>query len=125
MNDWYLSGVPFPLLRFTKLIDPDGTVTRTGRIIDENALVSILERQERGQLKAFPNPTNGSVTVVTTPADVQVEVMALDGRVVLQQRLVAHDGPRDLNLSTLPDGVYHLSIRDDDSVRSTKVVLTR
>jgi hypothetical protein len=125
VNDWYLAGVPFPLLHFTKLIDPDGTVTRTGRILDENSLVGILERQERGQLHAFPNPTNGRVTVVTTPKDVQAEVLALDGRVVLQQRLVAHDGPRDLDLSTLPDGVYHLSIRDDDSVRSTKVVLTR
>jgi hypothetical protein len=124
VNDWYLPGVPYPLLHFTKLLGPDGTVTRTGQVLDENSLVGILERQEREQLQAYPNPSNGIVTVVTTPRDVQCEVVFLDGRVVFQERLVAMDGPRSLDLSGLPDGVYHLSIRDDVSVRSTKVVLT-
>ena len=123
INEWYVAGTPFPLLQFTKLQSPDGSVTRTGQVIDENSLVGILEAREQQRLEAYPNPTNGMVNVVTTAQDDHAELIAMDGRMMKQIGLNAVDGQRTIDLSEVPDGVYHLSIWDDVSVRSTKVVV--
>lgn len=123
INEWYVAGTPFPLLQFSKLQSPDGSVTRTGQVIDENSLVGILETREQQQLEVFPNPTSGIVNVTTSARDERAELIALDGRLVRQLWLNAVDGQRTIDLSDVPDGVYHLSIWDDVSVRSTKVVV--
>ncbi|MEZ4737950.1 MAG: T9SS type A sorting domain-containing protein [Flavobacteriales bacterium] len=123
INEWYVAGTPFPLLQFSKLQSPDGSVTRTGQVIDENSLVGILETRRQQRLEAFPNPTAGIVNVTTNTSDERAELIALDGRMVRQLGLNAVDGQRTIDLSDVPDGVYHLSIWDDVSVRSTKVVV--
>ncbi|MBK9420966.1 MAG: T9SS type A sorting domain-containing protein [Flavobacteriales bacterium] len=75
----------------------------------------------RGQgLWLMPNPTSGSleVRVPDNSGDALIEVVSVDGRVVLEQRITA---PRTLlDVSHLASGLYTLSVHDVNGTTSSK-----
>ena len=74
---------------------------------------------------AFPNPTSRYVTVRPAYAG-QVDVVALDGRLVAEPQLVNAQTDAQLDLGTLPTGMYLLRLRADDKpTKVSRVMLVR
>lgn len=123
-KDWYVAGTPYPLLHISTLTTPDGSVTRSGQILDETSVVGLAEVSRVNSLPVFPNPTTGIVTMAEA-GNGTVEVSGVDGRLLSTQRINSTSGNAVVDLSALPDGVYRIVLRDGVTVRSAKVVVAR
>jgi len=78
-------------------------------------------------VKAFPNPTNGQISIsfdARDAGDFTLELIGLDGRVIQTQegRIFNGSNKIDLDVSALPSGIYSSRIRTGDHVRSIKIV---
>lgn len=123
-KDWYVAGIPFPLLHITVLNAPDGSVTRTGQLLDEAAAVGIEGVVEHALLPVFPNPSAGVVTV-NAPGEGALEVCAMDGRTILAERIVAVGAPTTIDLAGFAEGVYLVTFRNAVSIRTARVIIAR
>ncbi len=73
----------------------------------------------------FPNPTDRFVTI-RPPHAGRVEVVSLDGRRVMASQLVTGQTDAQLDLGTLPGGVYLLRLTAEDKpTKGSRVVLIR
>ena len=124
VKDWYASDLPYPLLHITTLTAPNGAVTRQGQILDPSSIVGLAEQTATQTLAAYPNPTTGQV-LLETPEAGTLSITGIDGRLVHTGRISGGQPTTALDLSELPDGVYHVALRGMDAVRSTKVVVAR
>ncbi len=123
-KDWYVPGIPYPLLHITTLIMPDGTTIRSGQVLDEGSMVGIAPLAAGAVLPVHPNPTTGTISLDVEEVG-QVELRTTDGRLVLSGRAGGADARMVLDLSALPNGIYHLIFRGKASTRSARVVLAR
>lgn len=121
VRDWYAPGIPYPLLSLTTFTNGGGTTTRTGRILDEAVLVGWQEQQRPASLPVFPNPTTGLITIQHDMAG-SLNVYGADGRVV-QTWPMNEQGRSPVDLSGLPEGVYHMVFRGAEQQRSSKVAV--
>ncbi len=86
------------------------TVTNAG-FAGNDALVRLI--------KVYPNPVTAGVIHILSPVTVQVMLMSMDGRLLMQQR-----DAMTIDISRFPDGVYMLRIMDEEShfIRHERVV---
>ena len=73
-------------------------------------------------LSVYPNPTNGTLTVVHPPAEAQVRLLDLMGREVYSTALPL---PATLRLPALPDGTYMLLVVTGDNRFNHKIIIRR
>ncbi len=59
----------------------------------------------------YPNPTTGKLTIQTSAASYSFQILATDGR-VLMQNPVKQQANLDIDVSTLPAGLYFLQLWD-------------
>lgn len=123
-KDWYVPGTPYPLLHISTLTTPDGSVTRSGQILDETSVVGMAEVSRTNALAVFPNPTTGMLSM-TVEGTGTLEVSGVDGRLLHTQRISSANGNTAVDLSHFPDGMFRVSYRDGITVRTAKVVLAR
>lgn len=121
IHDWYAPGIPYPLLHFTQFINPNGSSSRAGQILDEASLVGISEHKAPLLLPSFPNPTSGSLTIVSDGPG-SLDVIGADGRLVRTDAFNS-TGQHALDLSGLPEGIYQLIFRGTGPQRTAKVVV--
>lgn len=75
-------------------------------------------------LKTFPNPTTGVTTIkLTKPADADVEVYNAIGELVLNVSLKS--GESGIDLSSLSNGIYMISVKSQGETYQTKVLLNK
>lgn len=122
-KEWYAEGIPFPLVHIARITNSDGSTTSSGQLVDPNSLVGIAEPLRMERLVAFPNPTTGTVSFPAIEGG-QLEVYSSDGRSVRSQRIAANER-FVLDLGEMPNGVYHVALRDHDVQRSTMLVVAR
>lgn len=120
---WYAADLAYPLLQFTTVYYPNGTQARSGLLLDESSVVGIAAERSMAELPLFPNPTTGEVTLTIEEPGV-LDVIGADGRSV---RTVSFNtaGPRRLDLSDLPNGVYPVIHRGTRLQRVARVVVAR
>jgi hypothetical protein len=93
-------------------VGANGTVIKLGA-----GAVGIAEAPVYGTVGVYPVPATDRLHLVwAQPADVRVEVIAADGRVVRQERYNG-TGPV-MDVADLPEGTYALRVQDDRGVRA-------
>lgn len=85
-----------------------------------NGLGIDADKSNSAEVKLYPNPTNGRVTI-EYPAAVNVSVKDLQGRVLLQQ-----NNAKEIEVGNWADGVYFFTIStlDGQLIKTEKVVKT-
>lgn len=99
--------------------DMDGQVSYSSTIeLDLNGAPSL-------SLSAFPNPSEGQLTVQWSGMDSGSILTVTDiyGRQLGEVRLMQESGEYSLNLTALPTGMYHLTLADPFSSISTRIIL--
>lgn len=122
-RDWYAQGVPYPLMHTTKLTLPDGSVTRLGQVLDPTSVVGLEEQYVAAPLSVYPNPSEGKLALATGGDGGQLEVIGADGRLIHAERIAEGRLLTEVDLTGLPNGVYHLALRGVGSVRAAMVVV--
>lgn len=80
-----------------------------------SGLQSIVDRV---QIKVFPNPTTGQITIVNNNKSV-LTLYSMEGKIIYKSEI---NGTKELNLSSYASGVYSLSIQTGNSIKYQKVV---
>ena len=83
-----------------------------GRIEED---CSGLEDAEFADLSVYPNPTRGKVTF--NQAIEKVEVIDLSGKT-----LQTYENANEINMESLPAGVYHLRMTIEDKTTTRKII---
>ena len=76
---------------------------------------------EHSGFKLFPNPSNGNVTISAIKLIYHVEVIQLDGRVVMSNS--ANGSKVDLDLTMLSKGVYMISVHNRNGRISSQLLM--
>jgi hypothetical protein len=105
-----------------------GTDTICQMVWAEN--ISVERFGELLDLKLFPNPNNGTFTVSFLQhlkGDLQVEIIDLSGRVLLNQLYTNHQGAFDntYDLSHLASGMYQMRLRSPDGTAIRSFVISK
>jgi hypothetical protein len=74
-----------------------------------------LNDVEEENINFYPNPTQNIINFSTTIE--QIEVMDLTGK-----RLMIFNHEKQINIETLPSGIYYLRLINDKKVTTKKVI---
>ena len=86
-----------------------------------------IEDPATSAIGIYPNPTKGIFRIVVgsgKPTDMEVKVQDLKGEMILWKKL-SGDKEYIINLSTAPDGGYHIIIRMNDQVIVRKLMIIK
>lgn len=87
-------------------------------ILDESLSLDEISATDN-QIRLYPNPTNGNVTI-ESPVVINIEVKDMTGKTILMQK-----NSKMVDLSNYPDGIYLFIISDNDKLinqqRVTKI----
>jgi subtilisin-like proprotein convertase family protein len=115
---------------FTFIVEnPEGgwIPTQTFSIqIDEDATVGTFDQSLDQTLKIFPNPASDVLNVAFGQAvegPVTLQLVNLQGQILIQQAFNSVSGTVDLNVSQLPKGIYLLSVQTEKGIVSRKIAL--
>jgi len=101
--------------------DANGCTTSKLALLHQQSVAGI-EQAEKIEMLVYPNPTNGIVTMTFQMQEaVQVAVYTINGQRVLTEN--NFNSGDQLNLTGLADGVYHIEMQLDNTIRRTKVVV--
>ncbi|MBK8192255.1 MAG: T9SS type A sorting domain-containing protein [Lewinellaceae bacterium] len=135
--EWFRNDLPFSLTTedldsvghgsYTVIITDEVGCTTTGGPWVIDSLVPTKTPEWASGLMIVPNPTQGQLAVIfpnQLTEDVQLTVMDMTGRLVLQQ---AANAPKrvDFDLSNVPQGMYTILIRINQQVLARKIVVSR
>ena len=96
----------------TVALTSDTSFTAIFALIDNS---SLSEDAEFAELSVYPNPTRGKVTF--NQAIEKIEVIDLSGKT-----LQTYENANEINIETLPAGVYHLRMTIGDKTTTRKVI---
>ena len=74
---------------------------------------------EEGLLTLYPNPAQDEITLVVSTTDIEggrIELYDAQGRLVKQVNLTFNGGQVSLNISDLENGVYMVSVKNDQGI---------
>lgn len=75
-------------------------------------------------VSVYPNPTNGVINVLVAE-DAKVQLMDMEGRVILFESNVKADEKQEINTADLTSGIYMIKIFNNDFVSMKKVVVNK
>lgn len=88
-----------------------------------NGVYGINKVSSNQQILVYPNPNNGSFVIETNTLTKQtLQLFDVNGKLVLSQSI---NGKTTIDASNLADGVYNLSITNNDGVINKKLVIVR
>lgn len=137
---WYYNGVPIPGANsvyyntpqdgdyIIEFVNASGCLSTSSVFTHLNVGIRSLTVADLNS-KVYPNPNNGRFNVsVDLPAvngDVQIRVMDLAGRVVLENSTIAQQGENDiqLDMSHVAPGIYMLQLRVEGVNKVHKVIV--
>ncbi|MEE0947133.1 MAG: leucine-rich repeat domain-containing protein [Bacteroidales bacterium] len=96
----------------TVALTSDTSFTAIFALIDES---SLSEDAEFADLSVYPNPTRGKVTFNQTIE--KIEVIDLSGKT-----LQTYENANEINMESLPAGVYHLRMTIEDKTTTRKII---
>ena len=96
----------------TVALTSDTSFTAIFALIDES---SLSEDAEFAELSVYPNPTRGKVSF--NQAIEKIEVIDLSGKTVQ-----TYENANEINMESLPAGVYHLRMTIEDKTTTRKVI---
>lgn len=107
------------------IIDPNGWVADSVIVI--NRIVSRSTEMQALDLKVYPNPTSGNVSLQTkqTLTDLRIQVIDMQGKCIYEASK-AHLSAEDqlpITLSGLPVGIYQLHIASNVGFKTERIVI--
>ncbi len=118
---------------FYRLRDVNNNLIASGNQYDEEVLEEFgmvgglsVSEANLGQVRVYPNPTEGILNVEIEKADDLNSISVIDvvGRTVAQISTFGNT-KTVINLNNLVDGVYHINLNSDKGITTKKVVLLR
>ncbi len=92
-----------------------------------NTTVTEIGKQGKPVFTIFPNPSDGKITVTSSPFndDAFITVTSLVGKIVYTEKVSARSGDirKTLDLSSLPPGIYMISIKDNNKQINQRFVI--
>lgn len=103
--------------------DTSGCSDTASATLTVNACAGIDEATNTATMSVYPNPANTFCTIVFTAAAEQLELADLQGKAVYRENLTgASNGfTKQLDLSTLSDGVYFLKVKSGETMEVQKI----
>ncbi|MES2132971.1 MAG: T9SS type A sorting domain-containing protein [Bacteroidota bacterium] len=83
--------------------------------------VGIKDVTENSSLAIYPNPTNQYVRVLSTYSIEKIEVMNVTGKLMLSETAAGND--HRVDVSSLADGVYFITVYGNDKIQRKKIVV--
>jgi hypothetical protein len=62
----------------------------------------------KADMQAFPNPASHFVSVTNIPANTEITMIDIEGRVVIRNKFAGKNGMLKLNITNLPSGTYFI-----------------
>ncbi len=122
-QQWFIQGVPFPVLDASVFIDSQGTWYPAARLLDQASFTAVAELPPQPGWHAWPNPTTGEVHLRDLPADVKaIDVVAEDGRRLLRIDRELRGTSEVISLDGSAEGVYLVRVVQAQSVSTRRVV---
>lgn len=100
-------------------VDYDGKETSYGPI-------SVLFKSENAELHVYPNPVknDGLLHIRNTDDGSGIaQLQSLSGRVVMTETILSNAGETSIALTTIQPGIYILTIDQNDTQKSTKIIV--
>ncbi len=100
------------------------------KIVPQSNILSNIELSNENKMTIYPNPASDDIQVhidlTQSVEDAQLDIVDLSGKVLLTNHL-SKIKSRDLgiNVSKLPEGVYHLQLTTESGRKSVKFVVIR
>lgn len=133
-NGWYVDNVAIfgELYSITNVACLTSSSTNEGEcsevttIVNGELGVGFKEVEGAFGVNVFPNPSSGKVFVEMKNeenSDAVLEVMSIDGKLLLSENLGFTQGTHELNLSNFTEGIYLLKIQTNKTKIVKKVVI--
>jgi len=76
------------------------------------------------EITIYPNPNKGSFYItLQTKDDVSIEIRDITGRLVYNEKVVSPGATTQFNTG-LPDGLYFVTLKNDDTIKSIKLLVS-
>ena len=87
-------------------------------------LSSLEDIKHQDKISVYPNPSNGIINIeLPLTADCQISITDINGRLVLNKRLINPDVKMQLNLQNEPAGIYLISVMANGQIFEKKIVI--
>jgi hypothetical protein len=122
---WPANGVTYRSSGEYVWVDSVNAVTRTLDLSITTLGGTLMGSSGRGSLMAFPNPSDGLVTLRTPSLDVasRLEIFSIDGRLLKQYELAARTTRFQVDLRSHGTGVYIFRMLADGEDERIKVIV--
>lgn len=82
-----------------------------------------MEKHDASSVSIAPNPNNGIFSItISNITDAQVDIISMDGRLVYSERLNGNVSRKDIDLSSVANGVYYVRVSSSDVVKTAKLI---
>ena len=100
-------------------VDPaNWVINKVGTVVEDNSL-SIQENETLESIQVVPNPNNGHFKLVGLKEDSHLEIYSMNGVVVKEMNL---SPSQNIDISSLPQGTYLLSISNSKGNKTLRLV---
>jgi hypothetical protein len=124
-----LSGNGTFTLAYTVTDSASGCVDFATSVVVVDPCTSVEEQTLTNAISIYPNPNNGSFTVAvnTTAADMLIEVMDLQGRVVFssQENNVTPGFTKQINVGSVAPGMYLMKVTSGNEQQVQKITIQK
>ena len=96
--------------------------------IDENATTGTSELEAARQIRVYPNPAQQELNIVfldNQRGELQLSLIDIQGRELIRQEAARSLNQLQLNISSLPVGIYFLRVQSDAASVTKKVTIQR
>ena len=107
----YIDAVTVTGIGGSLIASESGQTIRELGPIDEEVAASFLNEDSNQLIRLYPNPTDSWINIETEGEILQVDIFSVNGRLVKQERAI--DRGNAVDVSSLPAGMYFLSVKTD------------
>ena len=113
------------------MVSKDMTITPTMGVVEVRRIKSPVTISELGNLLIFPNPNQGEIIVqfeLQQDSEAELAVSDLIGRKLIQvidERMPKGDYKYMVNVSHLENGFYLMSLRTDQTIQTSKIIINK
>lgn len=92
------------------------------RCVSDSSLSVIRENPDRTGLRIFPNPAHEEISVIAETAGI-LEIINTQG--IIADLRILQEGTNDLDITSLPAGIYMLRLKTGNDVSVRKVIVEK
>jgi len=109
-----------------RVMNECGTATATKAVVVTNCTAADISTVSgTGSPRIFPTPASSVLSISGVSGAANVTITDVAGRVVLHDEITGSSAIKDINVSTLTDGVYTIAVKGDNVNLINKVVISK